>query len=440
MNDQLKLNLDSQISLNIQTALGPGDPDDGDAGRQQRGMAIAAITRIEKNRLGYKIPSASGNGSYVVNPGDDPFCTCPDFESRQQPCKHIYAVEFTIQREERPDGTKVETETVRFVPMRQDWSAYNAAQINEGDHFAVLLRELCDTVPQPTQTRGRPRLPLSDMLFGVGLKVYSGMSGRRAMSDIRSAQADGLMDKLPSFTSVSRYLENPALAPILKALIERSAQPLKAVEQDFAVDSSGFSSSVYNRWFSHKWGKQIKEATWIKAHIICGVNTNIITSAEVNDTMGHDSPQFPALVESTARNFDISEVSADKAYLSKRNLRIVKDAGGTAYIPFKSNSVLKNAAQPRDSVWEQAFHYFNLHRGEFLDRYHKRSNVETAFHMIKAKFGGMVRTKTAVAQVNEVLFKILCHNIVVLVQAMYSLGVNPIFGTEERVVPKIAVS
>ena len=73
------------FDLNAITALGPNDPDDGDAGRQQRGMAIAAMIRIEKNRLGYKVPSQSGNGSYVVNTDDTPFCTCPDFERRQQP-------------------------------------------------------------------------------------------------------------------------------------------------------------------------------------------------------------------------------------------------------------------------------------------------------------------------------------------------------------------
>ena len=439
MSKQLTFDMDGQLSLNIVTALGPGDPDDGDAGRQQRGMAIAALSQIEENRLGYKIASQSGNGSYVVTPGDDPFCTCPDFEKRGERCKHVYAVEFIIQREERPDGTTVETKAVRFVPMGQDWPAYNAAQINEGDHFAVLLRELCDTIPQPPHGRGRPRLPLSDMVFAVGQKVYSTMSGRRAMSDIRSAQADGLIDRMPSFTSVARYLENPELAPILKSLIEQSALPLKSVEQDFAVDSSGFSTSVFDRRFSHKWGKQIKEARWIKAHIICGVQTNIITSAEVNDTMGHDSPQFPALVTATADNFTINEVSADKAYLSKRNLRVVEQAGGTAYIPFKSNSKAITHHK-RDGLWERTFHYFNLHRGEFLEHYHKRPNVETAFHMIKAKFGGAVRTKTPVAQVNEVLVKILCHNVTCLIRAMYELGVEPTFGTESSVVPKVALN
>ena len=97
------------METQILTALGPNDADDGQAGRQQRGMAIAAQVRIEKNRLGYKVPSQSGNGSYVVSVDDEPFCSCPDFEKRQQPCKHVYAVEFIIQREERPDGTTIES-------------------------------------------------------------------------------------------------------------------------------------------------------------------------------------------------------------------------------------------------------------------------------------------------------------------------------------------
>ena len=95
------------------------------------------------------------------------------------------------------------------------------------------------------------------------------------MTDFRDAQAKGQLDKPPSFTSTFRYLENPDLTPLLKSLIEQSALPLRSVETDFAVDSSGFSTSVYNRWFDHKWGKQRKEAKWVKAHLMCGVKTNI---------------------------------------------------------------------------------------------------------------------------------------------------------------------
>ena len=407
------------------TALGPNDPDDGDAGRQQRGMAIAAVVPIQKNRLGYQVSSQSGNGSYVVSIDEEPFCTCPDFEQRQERCKHVYAVEFTVQREDQSDASP---ETVR-VALGPSWTAYNLAQTNEQELFGTLLHELCATVSQPPQGKGRPRLPISDMLFAVGLKVYSTMSGRRAMTDFRNAQADGLLSTCPSFSTAFRYMENPAVTPVLKSLIEQSALPLRAVESDFAADASGFSTSVYDRWFDHKWGKEKKQARFLKAHIMCGVNTKIVTAVEVTEANVHDSPPFPGLVAKTAENFAMSEVSADKAYLSRKNLRVIVDAGAAPYIPFKSNS--KPEHTHGDSLWAKTYHYFSLFREEFMDHYHKRSNVETAFSMIKAKFGGAVRSKTPVAQMNEVLVKILCHNICVLIQAIYALGVAPEFGAEK---------
>ena len=414
--------------MDMRTALGPTDPDDGSAGRRQRGFMIAAIARIKKYRIGYRVPAQSGAGTYVVNlDNGDPICTCPDFEKRQLPCKHVYAVEVVVGREEgNDDDLFVETRTTQRVTYGQNWPAYNQAQTHERYHFTALLRELCDTVPQPPQGRGRPRLPISDVLYGFGLKVYSMRSGRRAMSDFHSANAEGMLDRPPSFTSTFRYLEDPAMVQVLKGLVVKSAQPLGSLETHFGVDSSGFSTSVYDRWLDHKWGKARKKARWVKCHLICGVRTNIVTDVEITGPDANDAPYLAPLVETTARTFQVDEVSADKAYLSKRNLQTVADVGGRAYIPFKSNSML---TLPTDehAIWDQAFHYYNLHRAEFLKRYHKRSNVETTFAMIKAKFGGSVRAKTPAAQANEVLVKVLCHNIAVLIRSMYELNVPLLF-------------
>ena len=396
----------------IVTALGPDDPDDGDPGRQQRGMAIAAIVSIQRNRLGYQVPSQSGNGSYVVSVENEPFCTCPDFESRQERCKHVYAVEFSVAREVPEAEPEAEPDR---VALGSSWTAYNLAQTNEQELFGMYLKELCSTVVQAPQTTGRPRLPISDMLLAVGLKVYSTMSGRRAMTDFRNAQESGLLSTCPSFSTAFRYMEDPGLTDILTKLIELSASPLKSVESDFAADASGFSTSVYDRWFDQKWGKVKKQARFIKTHLMCGVLTKVVTSVEVTDPPRHEAPQFAGLVERTAKTFDMVEVSADKAYLSRKNLWAVVRSGATPYIPFKSNSLPENSAN-RDFLWAKTYHYFNLHHEEFLAHYHKRSNVESAFSMIKAKFGGYVRSKNPAAQVNEVLVKVLCHNICVLIQ------------------------
>lgn len=41
------------------------------------------------------------------------------------------------------------------------------------------------------------------------------------------------------------------------------------------------------------------------------------------------------------------------------------------------------------------FHFYMMNRAEFLQYYHKRSNVETVFHMIKSKFRGCVRNRNS---------------------------------------------
>jgi len=71
--------------------------------------------------------------------------------------------------------------------------------------------------------------------------------------------------------------------------------------------------------------------------------------------------------------------------------------------------------------------FYQFKREEFMSHYHKRSNVESTFSMIKRKFGASVRSKKPVAQTNEILCKILCHNLSVLVHSIYELGIEPIF-------------
>lgn len=94
-------------------------------------------------------------------------------------------------------------------------------------------------------------------------------------------------------------------------------------------------------------------------------------------------------------------------------------------------SVLKSNATPdAGGLWEKMFYYVQLNRDEFLRRYHQRSNVESTFSMIKRKFGDSVRSKCDVAMKNEVLAKLLCHNIVCVIHEMHESGIDPAFWAE----------
>lgn len=310
------------------------------------------------------------------------------------------------------------------VTYAQDWPRYNAAQVEEGRVVPRLLAALCENIEQPEQHRGRPRLALSDATFAVTMKVYSGFSSRRFSSALADAAINGMIERPIHYNSVNNYLADPAMTPVLTDLIEWSSAPLSTVESQFAIDSTGFSTSRFGRWFDKKWGKSTEYRVWVKLHAVVGTASQIVTAVEVTDLHGADSPQFIPLVRSTAERFDVQEISADKAYLSYNNVANAEFVGATPYIPFKVNTV----PSAPTGAWGRMYHRFAYDAENFALHYHQRSNVESAFSAIKRKFGDSLRTKTEVANQNEVLAKVLCHNLAVTVRAMHQFGVEPEFG------------
>jgi len=154
---------------------------------------------------------------------------------------------------------------------------------------------------------------------------------------------------------------------------------------------------------------------------------------QVTEGAANEAPELPQLIANTAARFKFVEVSADKGYISKNNLQAIVVVGGTPYIPFKSN----HTGDKGPELWKKMYHYYKFKEEDFLADYHRRSNVESTFAMIKAKFGERVRSKTVAAQVNEVLCKVVCHNLCVLVQSFYELGIEPVFWAETSDAQKI---
>jgi transposase len=362
-----------------------------------KGLLLSRDKRI-RNVSGptWAVPSQSGDvTAYLVNVVTAT-CSCPDYEVRRSKCKHQWAVEMVRTVETSPDGSKVVTESIKVTrkTYTQDWPRYNAAQCAEKETVQTLLRGLCDGIATPAHPgRGPKPLPLCNAVFGMTMKVYTGMSGRRATTDIKACADDGHISRAPSYNAIFTYFDKPEMTSILTHLIEQSAKPSASVETSFAVDSTGFGTAVYRRWFDAKYGREMSESTWLKAHAMIGVTTNIVTAINVTDSSGADSPQLPSLVASTAQRFALAEVSADKAYLGHANLAAIEAVGAVPFVPFKSNSRSQGSA-----AWRRMWATFLYRQDEFLAHYHKRSNVESTFSAIKRKFGGAVRSKNFTAQ------------------------------------------
>jgi transposase len=398
--------------------------------REERGLIIAAKCHLHRNADGtWRVPSQSHHTEkvyYTVNL-ETKSCTCPDCQESGFTCKHFYAATIVHEREVLPDGTMIDTESVTLTKKtvyKQDWPKYNAAQTSEGKHFRELLADLCRTIPEPERKprRGRPNLPLADSIYSAIYKVYSTFSARRFQSELEEAHKDGLIGKLPSFNSVLNAFDDAGTTAILHDLIRKSSVPLAQVETKFAVDSSGFCTSKFIKWFDVKYGVTRQQAQWVKAHIVCGTTTHVVPAVTILDKDAGDSPQLPELVKQTARDFTIDEVSADKAYAGTDNFSSVDHFGGTLYAAFKSNTT-----GAIGGIFEKMFHQFCLNKDEYMQHYHKRSNVESVFSMVKRKHGDAVRSKNDVAQKNEVLAKFVCHNICCLISARYELGIEADF-------------
>jgi transposase len=393
--------------------------------RELKGLELAARARIVWQDGAWSVPSQVSTGTYTVRlEGDAPTCTCEDFALRGGACKHIIAARLVEERDGKGTAPPIDTDVVPKRPTyAQNWPAYNLAQSTEKHRLQVLLADLCAGVPEPPAPwTGRRPVPIADRLFACAFKVYSTLSSRRFACDLLDARRGGYLSRPLHHNKVNCFLCDPDLTSTLRELVARSALPLRAVETDFAVDSTGFTTSRFVKWFDHKYGVTRQEHDWVKVHICTGVKTNVVTAVEIRGRDANDCPLLPPLVQATARNFTIHEVSADKGYLSAENVEAVAAVGGTAFIAPKSNTT-----GGVGGLFERMYHFYSFHRDEFLRHYHKRSNIESTFSAVKRKFGDSLRSRNDTAMVNEALCKFLCHNLCCVILSQIELGSEATF-------------
>lgn len=316
-----------------------------------------------------------------------------------------------------------------FIPKDSDyWHKYNQAKCNEKRMFYLLLDDLLNIIEEPYHDNGRPPVPIRDLLFCSCIKSYNNFSARRISSDLEHAKNMNFVKRVPHYNTLLAFLNNKFLEEILKRLITITAMPLKNVETDFAVDSSGFGSYQYERWMRVRFQKDPTSNSarrgwrnYVKAHISVGTSTQIITAVEVTPANYSDTNQLPYLVQSTHENFKPLRWSADKAYSSRKNMQLIGSLEALPFIAFKENATGTSKGAP---IWNAMFTYFQMYKSQFNKFYHRRSLVESTFSVLKRKYGEFLKSKNFEAQKNEVLLKCLCHNISQLVEEIYRNNIN----------------
>jgi transposase len=383
---------------------------------------VEAATKIE-----FHVRGSDRKRAYKVRLDDRTWkCSCPDWEERQEACKHILSVIRSLDPNPAPVVTLPE---YPVSTHSQDWPSYDAAQQAEHPMFDALLWDLLKGVPERVHTggrKGRPPIPFNSQLFVAVKKVHLAQSSRRVrgLLTIQYQGGKGLLNRVPNYSVPSRVFGRPVASRVLTDLIEQSALPLRELEAGgtVAIDSTGFSTNEFGAYRTEKYEPDRKHQ-WMKAHLIVGVKTHIVLSVRITDEHGADCPQFIPLLESAqASGFTPADVAADKAYLSRENLSRAEELGVDPFVPFKSNSVSKPRGSP---IWRRKYHEFQARREEFDQHYHARSNIESVNSAIKRKLREPLMSKAPQARVAELLAKILAYNIGVIVHEIFEHGIDP---------------
>ncbi len=115
---------------------------------------------------------------------------------------------------------------------------------------------------------------------------------------------------------------------------------------------------------------------------------------------------------------------ADKAYGSRANVDLTARLGAEPIIPLRVRAKLDSAHAKASPARRKLYHLYQYRQDEFLAHYHGRSNAESTFSAVKRVFGDTLRSKTFAAQRNELLLKVIAHNIVCVVHSIFDLGVS----------------
>jgi hypothetical protein len=211
----------------------------------------------------------------------------------------------------------------------RNWSAYNEALKPRGSlTFCPAPDMTWDG--KPTGKRGRkPDYSDGAIQTCLTMKVLFGMALRQTTGFVESLLGlIGLDWAVPDFSTLSRRQKT------LKVNIpyRGSRGPLHLL-----VDSTGIKVEGEGEWNARKHGGS-KRRVWRKIHIGIDEKTLEIRAAEFTTSDVGDAPMLPELLDQIPPDQEISSVTADGAFDTRRCHQAVAARGAAAIIPPRKNA------------------------------------------------------------------------------------------------------
>lgn len=414
----------------------------------KRGNRFWSVERMTRNRRG--------------TIGIEYRCTCADFQKNGRiDCEHIFAER--LRRREVVIEGKVEPRRMTWAtrprrPPRKRLSAdgqpirsiQRAARVEIDQRVPELLRDLVMLTTRLARGGSRTMADARaiNRAAALALKLAYGKSYDAIKPVLEELIGKGVLQlrKVPHQNTMSQWMNDPALTPILEQMLAATAKPFRAVECAAIVDSSKMSQmrTAHPRWIEYG-DDQRDEASWMKLHALVGVESLICLAAIFSGTnsgngtyLVHDVNFLLALVEKALGTFSLRYVLGDKAYLSEKNVGMLHEWGIRAVIPLKKRTDGKNMKQFYEA-FQGLVKWYDERQADFHEVYRLRPKVESYFSLLKGVTAGFCWSrgrprKDAAGQCidnsiepctawkNETLCKLIYVNLRVTVQYEISTG------------------
>jgi len=419
--------------------------------RAQRGLALAKAHKDSiKPLIGakYVVPSAAANGSSYIVDIKAESCSCLDWSrlgghDRPHRCKHLWA---TIHVLKLADGSELivtqkprKPKELRKV-FKRDWTATNACRTlipHLAPHYCELLVDGLGLSGRVIGENGRPAIPLRDVLLTALIRAFEELTAAEAVVRVQLYRDAGLirMTQVPSYNTLLRVFAEPEHMVLFHRLLAGSALPLIGLEDTFAIDGTGFGTSVYDHHFTHKHGKKEQQrlptlrSRWLNATIVFGLRTLVAPAAQVTEKIG-ESPLMPELVRRVVANGGrVAKWLGDSAYNSWYNVLAVEEIGATPFFDFRDNVTGKTQPETVGRLYTRMRDDQDL----YWENYDPRTLAEAGMNSIKSRFGHSLQSRKLHAQCAEVMLRLICHNIAQLITAVQELNVDPRYWAKDLI-------
>ena len=210
------------------------------------------------------------------------------------------------------------------------------------------------------------------------------------------------LHKLPDYTTIIKFAKRLPTA-IFEKLVAAFSKFIEQPEK-VAIDGTGISLDNASPHYCKRIGKSYKKRPFLKLSVIVEIKHYLILQFKVRKKVRHDVIDAYPMVKKLAKNYKPEVFYGDRGYDAEKLFKLVfEELDAYPLILQKRLDVPKHRRKGR--YRKETIDVFDY--GEYL----QRNKVETAFSILKRKFGFSIRSKDVKNQKVEAMSRIIAYNI-----------------------------